>query len=1124
MEARLLRAVGFFLFLSLAAPGLAQQFSPQPLITQPINESQLTTLKGNTHPLAQPQFDIGIAAPTMPLQRMLLVLKRNPQQDFALRKLLDDQQDKASPNYHKWVTPDEFGVNFGPSDQDMQLVIGWLQSHGFQVNRVAHGRSVIEFSGVESQVEAAFHSQIHAYLVNGQQHWANASNPQIPAALAPAVAGVWSLHDFRKKPTSRLSSQHFPIPQPGGSPLLTSSGQHALMPGDFATIYNIAPLYSAALQGQGATIAVVARSNFQQTDALDFHTMAGIPLTFVNIVNDGIQPGIFDPNEEAEADLDATWSSAVAPYAQVNFVVSASTNTTDGVDLSELDIIDNNLGDVMTESFGSCEGAASQAEASGLSLLAQQAAAQGITYMVSSGDSGAEACDDPNGSSANGDPPSVNVLASSAFTVAVGGTEFNEAGNDTRYWNATNNPATLASAKSYIPENVWNESCASCGLWAGGGGASVFFSKPNWQFGVAGIPSDGARDLPDVSLTAALHDPYLLCFEGSCNRGFLIGIGGTSAAAPSFAAIMALVVEQYGRQGQANYVLYRLAAAETLSGCNGSNTTTLPASTCVFNDGTSGNNAVPGELGFGTSSAKYQAATGYDLATGLGSVNVTNLVNQWNTVTFTATTTTLAPAAISTTHGSSVPVTVSVAPTSGSGVPTGDVSLLDTFTENSPAFFTLSNGSVSASVSTLPGGVYNLTARYGGDLNFAPSNSSPISVNITPEHSTTTASVLTADQNGNPIPLTVGTFGGFAYPRVDVAGQSGHGIPTGFAYFSDNGNQFGSRMDLNSQGYTVFPYGYEFFSPGQHAVTVFYAGDSSFNPSTSAPVTFSITPATTSSTLSASPNAVASAGLVTLTATVASTAFAGQSSATFPFGTVTFFSGNTQLGTAQLVATNAITQNGVTSFGSLATSALANGQNSITAQYGGDMNYLASASAPIVVTVQPDFTFSASGANITVPNPGGSGNLTVIITGQTGYTGTVNFTPASCAGLPFGASCAFVPSSVTGSGNTTITVSTLAPVLGSLGHFGWTTTGLVFAGVFLLGVPRRRFRSGACLSIVLLAFAAVGTGCGGGGGGGGGGHQSPGTPVGSYPITVTATSGTGSNAITHTTTFTLVVN
>src|SRR5579864_3176091 len=187
--------------LSFTLTTRAQQITQRPMITQAVDESRLVTLKGNTHPLARPQFDVGVAAPDQPMQRMLLVLKRSPEQEFALRKLLDDQQDKASPNYHKWLTPDEFGQQFGPADQDLQIVTGWLQSHGLQVNRVTHGRTIIEFTGVESKVEEALHTQIHKYIVNGEEHWANASDPLIPAALAPAVAGVWSLHDLDRKST-----------------------------------------------------------------------------------------------------------------------------------------------------------------------------------------------------------------------------------------------------------------------------------------------------------------------------------------------------------------------------------------------------------------------------------------------------------------------------------------------------------------------------------------------------------------------------------------------------------------------------------------------------------------------------------------------------------------------------------------------------------------------------------------------------------------------------------------------------------------------------------------------------------------------------------------------------------
>jgi subtilase family serine protease len=199
MGPRLFRFSSIALLLCVSFPlsSFGQQLS-RPLITQPLVESQLTTLKGNTHPLAQPQFDIGAAPADMPLNRMLLVLKRSPEQEQALRTLLDDQQDKASPHYHKWLRPDDFGTQFGPADQDMQVITGWLQSHGFQVNRVSHGRTVIEFSGTEGQVEETFHTAIHKYLVNGEEHWANASDPQIPAALAPAVAGVWTLHNFYK--------------------------------------------------------------------------------------------------------------------------------------------------------------------------------------------------------------------------------------------------------------------------------------------------------------------------------------------------------------------------------------------------------------------------------------------------------------------------------------------------------------------------------------------------------------------------------------------------------------------------------------------------------------------------------------------------------------------------------------------------------------------------------------------------------------------------------------------------------------------------------------------------------------------------------------------------------------
>ncbi len=858
------------------------QIAPRPLITQGVEESQLTVLKGNTHPLARPQFDLGTAPATLPMQRMLLVLKRSSEQESALRKLLDEQQDKHSPSYHKWLTPEQFGRQFGPTDNDIQTITSWLQSHGFQVASTK-GRTVLEFSGSASQVQEAFHTSIHKYIVGGEQHWANASDPSIPTALTPAIAGVLTLHNFLKRPQVRLSKQPVAAKvRPGKSPLLTfSDGTHGMAPADFAKIYN-STAFAAGPTGNGVTIGVIGRSNLYSVDSpdedvADFRSPQVFNLCCgnFNVILNGPDPGDLGGSEEAEATLDTSWSGAVAPGANVDFVVSATTNTADGIDLSEVYIIENNLADVMTESFSTCE--AGNTASAGVSALAEQAAAQGITYFVSTGDSGAEGCDDPDSETVAEGPVSVNLLASTPFNVAVGGTVFNEHGDPGLYWSATN--TNQQSALSYIPEDVWNDSCLSstCGssanIAAGGGGSSIFFTKPPWQAGVTGIVNDNARDLPDVSLSAAPHDGYTLCMEASCvpdaqGEFSIYLVAGTSASTPSFAGIMALVDQQMAslnpsqgpRQGQANYVLYRLAATETasLGQCNGSSTSTLPISTCIFNDVTTGNNAVPGEFNYGLPTAQYQAGVGYDMASGLGSVNITNLVNQWNSITFNPTTTTLALTPVtSITHGSLVSVNITVAPSSGTGNPSGDVSLLALAGSGASAQtavdgFTLSGTStVVSSTNQLPGGTYNVQAHYTGDATYAGSDSNEVLITVAPESSTTDLSVLTFDSNGNALPFTGGPFGSFVYLRADVAGSSLHGTPTGTVTFNDtlgaipggNSFQLNSGDQLNNGSNTATPNGVVTFDTGTHTITASYAGDAGFNPSSSTPpFSFSIQP------------------------------------------------------------------------------------------------------------------------------------------------------------------------------------------------------------------------------------------------------------------------------------------
>jgi hypothetical protein len=879
-------ALVLFCVLSLVEQSNAEQSNAQqssaqqpaapstqsPLITQPIDESQLTVLHGNTYPLARPQFDLGTAPASLPMQRMLLVLKRSPEQESALRKLLDDQQDKYSPNYHQWLTPEQYGKQFGPTDADMQVITTWLQAHGFQLGAPSKGRTVIEFSGSASQVQETFHTTIHKYIVNAEQHWANSSDPSMPTALTPAVAGVLTLHNFIKKPAIHFTGNKIPAKViPGVKPQVTfppQNGQpatNALGPQDYAVIYNIKPAYTNNIVGNGIEIGVVGRSDlYPGQDVQDFRNVFGAGNGAFGAVNFGVLPNGEDPgdlggDEEAEATLDSSWATALAPGAYVYLVVSATTNTTDGTDLSEADIIESGEYNIMTESFSACELYATDAQLAGQTAMAEQAAAEGITYFVSTGDDGAEGCDDPSTAPAS-HPISVNYLASTAFNVAVGGTMFNENGDPSKYW--TSAAPVSETAISYIPEDVWNESSLTNGLWSSSGGASggnieggmggttAGVPKPYWQYGVEGIPQDGVRDLPDVSLTAAGHDPYLLCLEGSCEPNAqgeieLYFVSGTSASAPSFAGIMALVDQSNEPQGLANYVLYKLAANQSSypSECDGSDTGTVPASTCIFNDVTVGNNVVPGETG-----TDYQAGPGYDMTTGLGSVNVSNLVNNWGTVTFKPTTTTLTlttPPTI--THGSPVPFIVTVTPNSGTGIPSGDVMLLTGFSFGMVGPWALSGGSISASTGALPGGVYQVYARYGGDATYAPSISAQSSyVDVTPEPSTTTISVLTVNQNVSFASFTGGPFGSFVYLRADVAGQSGQGFPSGFVTFTDS---FGSipgltsPLGLNTQANTATPHGILNFDTGTHTISASYTGDKSFNPSsTTQSQSFTITP------------------------------------------------------------------------------------------------------------------------------------------------------------------------------------------------------------------------------------------------------------------------------------------
>jgi hypothetical protein len=1075
-----------------------------------VNENALVTLRGNTHPLAQPQFDQGAAPPDLPMARMLLVLKRSDTQEAALEKLLDDQQDQNSQSYHQWLTPDAFGQQFGPSDQDVQVVVAWLRFHGFQIGRVGRGRTVIEFSGTAAQVQQAFGTQIHKFTVNGEDHWANASDPQIPAALSPVVEGIASLHNFPKRPMYHLTGKYSKDRATGrvtgiGSEFTTVSPSCArsasgaencyfVGPYDFATIYNVLPLWNAtpAIDGTGQSIAIADESNINVQDIRDFRNLFGLAANDPQVIVDGIDPGLVQ-GLETEALLDVAWAGAVAKGATIKLVVSAPTFATQGADLAALYAIENSLAPVLSESFGECELFIGTSGNTFQNAIRQQAAAQGITFITAAGDSGSATCDGFNGPYP--EPAmfglAVNGLASSPYGVALGGTDFLNFGSSynfnspSLYWSpaTANNSTTQASALGYVPETTWNDSCTN-NLWVvlgagntpeascnnpqlrdvvtvgGGGGKSNCTSsngttqssctggypKPSWQ-SAPGVPADGARDLPDVSLFAAdglMTSAYILCEadmfsgHGSCSlitpNYTFVGIGGTSASAPAFAAIMALV-NQYtlsSGQGNANYVLYKLASssAQTSQKCGA---TSNPANGCIFYDVTSGTIAMPcaktsPNRNFSNASdtygilSGYNAAVGYDLATGLGSVNADSLVHNWIQPT-NPTTTSLSISLsgggpISITHGQPVNFSIGVTPSAA----TGSVSLMGAPTASgsvSMASFALQNGTASGNTTALAGSSssYQVKAHYGGDGIYKPSDSTPVTVTVAPEPSKTIITVPVFDPlsgvETTNTPTSV-VYGANLVVRMDVGNAQAAQTfpeqlvcvpltcPSGNVTLTDS--LIGTTTTISpAGGFPLSNGGYAedlaglslnvpFLSGGAHQFTAKYPGDNSYM-SSMGTYSLTVTPAPTQISPLPGPCSPCVVGTpVTLSAQVNATkAFPGAP----PSGTISFYDGTTPIpGTVSYITGAPGSCCVITAYtGLLTTTFTTSGTYQISAKYSGDANYGPASSSATGVSVVYATTATAM-ANPATINLGQSASITATVTGASKsppMTGTFQF-------------------------------------------------------------------------------------------------------------------------------------
>jgi len=916
-----------------------------------VDSAETVRLKGAAHPKASPENDRGPVDPSLAISGITLNVKLSAAQQADLEQLLQEQRDPSSAAYQNWLTPEEFGSRFGLSNSDMDKLTSWLRSQGFTVDQVSRSMNWLTFSGAAGQVDRVFHTELHRFLVDGQTHFANTKQPAVPAAFGDVIANFQGLTDFRLKPQKLRARKLNPD-------YTSSTGAHNLAPGDLATIYDINPIYTAGFTGTGQKLVVAGQTDIALSDIAAFRSQFGLPANVPQLVLTGKDPGTISGDME-EADLDLEWTGSIAQNATIIYVYS--TNVITSVQYA----ISQNLAPVISLSYGGCEAENS----SSLESVAQQANAQGITWLASSGDSGAAGCD--SGATAS-QGLAVEMPASIPEVTGVGGSEFNEGSG--AYWSTTNGTHG-GSALSYIPEMAWNDSISRGDLAATGGGASKYYAKPSWQTGT-GVPADGARDVPDVSLPASPdHDGYYFYTSGALGV-----VGGTSVSTPSFAGIVTLLnqylvskgVQAKAGLGNINPTLYHLAS--TASG--------------IFHDITVGNNIVPcvaGSPNCVNGSLGYSAGVGYDQTTGLGSVDANNLVTQWSSVAASVSTTlTLAASPTSIANTATTTLTATVKPATGTTAPTGSVTFSVGTTTLGTVVLAASGSSAVASLtvngSSLATGSDTLTASYGGSTTFTSSiGTAAVTVTASAVATTTTVSA-----NPTSISSTASTV-----ITATVKPASGTKAPTGTVTFSLGTKSLGAGTltASGSGGVATLTVAGSSLVTGSNTVTASYGGVTGFTASTgTTAVTVTVPAVATTTTASASPAGIASTASTVITATVKP-----ASGTTAPTGTVTFTLGTKSLGTGTLTASGS----SATATLTVAGSALATGSNTITAAYGGSIAFTSSSGTTTVTVtvtvVATSTTVSASPASIT---SAASTTITATVKPASGTqtpTGTVTF-------------------------------------------------------------------------------------------------------------------------------------
>jgi hypothetical protein len=980
--------LAILLLFSLGASCQAMAQAPASRLAGDWHGSALVSLTAAKPLLPQITADLGAASPSTRLERMLLLLEPSADQQKALIAELANQQNPASSEYHHWLTPSAFAASYANSSSDVAAVSAWLQSQGFQVAALPAGRGWIEFSGTVAQVEQAFQTQIDSAATAAGTRAVLTGGISVPVALKPLVHGLVSLDGALS--TASLTSPLTMTSSAAELAAQTSLSQaEALTPQLAAQLLNLAALHSAGINGAGQTIAIAARSNVNSDDVTAFRKAFGLPASALKVTPNGADPGL--TADQAEATLAASWAGATAPGAQILLAPAATTGATDGLDLSLAAIVDQQLANTVAVGYSSCEDALGEAHQAFYAALYQQAAAEGIAVIAATGDGGPSACSAAGSTTPVSSGYNVNALASTPWNTAVGVAAYGSAG-----------PAAGASALA-----AWSTASTADPAYAGGGGSSTLYTVPSWQpipAKIAAVASAtklqsavsaasstslesstslaaNQRLLPDLALPTALDSgvnhglAFCLSASASSTGCTLVRGGGSSAATALFAGIAALVAEKNGTQGNLAPNLY------TLSRASG-----------IFNDVQQGSAQLPcvaGSPGCGAAEEiGYPAVSGYDMATGLGTVNANALVTQWSVrpqvgASVVSVALAITPANTNFTYNPSAQVTLtaSVVSQTGGTTPTGTVTFENASTSaaisgTSPVTVD-SNGNASLLLSLTSAfstaSSYNVVAVYSGDASYEKLTSVP-PLTITTEKSCTKLTVVpttTTPTAGTTLSVTVN----WVVDSATCGPPAGSAAPTGTITLNVSGGtaiSYTSALTTTS-GVTTATFSVP-VTTTTNALQAVYSGDTNYAASTASQVTLTVvTPPTVAVTLGTTTPQPGSTLSVSATVTPISSGSAA------PTGTVTFY----------LDAVSQMTQALVAGSPSTATGSITvptTGTHIVTAIYSGDSNHTSATSPGVSFTVAKIVTSLVLTPSSTAPAPGSSLVLTATVPDN--YSGT----------------------------------------------------------------------------------------------------------------------------------------